>query len=41
VVLPASGAYRLRLAVCYSEAAVCATGGDWEMLGPPVEVSVD
>ncbi len=34
------GTYNLYLAICYSSADVCLSGGDWEYLAGPIQVTI-
>lgn len=35
------GSYQLQLSICYSSVNVCGSGGEWELLGPRVPVTVN
>jgi hypothetical protein len=35
-----AGTYTMRLTICYSAKSACAGGGEWEMLSPPVTVTI-
>jgi hypothetical protein len=35
------GQYKLQLSICYSSVETCASGGEWELLAQPVDVTVN
>jgi hypothetical protein len=41
LVISTAGSYQLQLSICYSSVTVCGSGGEWELLGPRVPVTVN